>query len=343
MRILLQLKVFIILALAIISCSGNGSYTVGYLNPSASRYRFVTEGNYMKERLQELGIETIIAAADDDDAVQLAQGYEMLEKGVDLLVIAPVNGNTIAPLVRDALSQGVSVVAYNRLINNVDYDLFVTGDNEDNARLFCEAALSRKPSGNYVIFGGDRFDRNGLELKQYIDQILKPHIEAGRINVIYETFVEGWNRERAAFEMEQVIQSHGTAIDAVIACNDPMGQGAYDALNKYNAAKGVAITGQDATLSYVQQMYNGNLTMTIFHPHNTLGYQTAELVAEILKGKNGKDMANATTFNGAASIPTFKIKSMAVTRENLEEVLVKSGEYTMEQVQGSEATSNKWE
>lgn len=343
MRILLHFAAIILIAISIISCSGSGSYTVGYLNPSADRYRFVTEGNYMKERLEALGIETLISSAGDDDAVQLAQGYEMLEQGVDLLVIAPINGNTIAPLVRDAQSQGVPVIAYNRLINNVDYELFVTGDNEDNAHLFCQAALSRKPTGNYVVLAGDRFDRNGLELKQHIDKILKPHIDAGRIKVIYETFVEGWNRERAAFEMEQIVQAHGTAIDAVIACNDPMGLGAYDVLKKYNAADGVVITGQDATLSYVQEVYNGHVTMTIFHPHRTLGYQTAELAAEILKGKSGKEMANATTFNGAATISTYKIKSVVVTRENLEEVLVKGGEYTLGQIQGLEATSQEWE
>lgn len=328
-------KLTIIVALAaFFSCSNKENFTVGYLNPSADRYRFVTEGNYMKERLQELGINTIIADAKDDEAVQLEQGYEMLDKGVDLLVIAAVNGNTIAPLVREANNRGVKVVAYNRLINNADYDIFVTGNNEDNANLFCQAALSRKPNGNYVIFAGDRFDQNGFELKEHIDRILKPHVEAGRINILYETYIEGWNRQRAAFEMDQVVQSYGTNIDAVIACNDPMGIGALEVLKKYNAHNGVVITGQDATISFVQGIYDGELTMTIYHPHKTLGYQTAELVSEILKGKNAKEVANAETFNGLVSIPTFKIKSVAVTHENLDEILIKSGQYTLEEVQG---------
>ncbi len=336
-------KLTIIVALAaFFSCSNKENFTVGYLNPSADRYRFVTEGNYMKERLQELGINTIIADAKDDEAIQLEQGYEMLDKGVDLLVIAAVNGNTIAPLVREAKIRGVKVVAYNRLINNADYDIFVTGNNEDLAHLLCQAALTRKPNGNYVIFAGDRFDRNGFELKEHIDRILKPHVDAGRINILYETYIEGWNRQRAAFEMDQVVQSYGTNIDAVIACNDPMGIGALEVLKKYNAHNGVVITGQDATISFVQGIYDGELTMTIYHPHKTLGYQTAELVSEILKGKNAKEVANAETFNGLASIPTFKIKSVAVTRENLDEILIKSGQYTLKEVQG-DAENVNWE
>lgn len=343
MRTLLHFFTVIILLIGIFSCSEKNSYTVGYLNPSADRYRFVTEGNFMKERLQELGIRTIISSAGDDDAIQLEQGFEMLEQGVDVLVIAAINGNTIAPLVREALSRGVKVVAYNRLINNTTYDLFVTGDNEDNARLFCEAALSRKPTGNYVILAGDRFDRNGFELKQHIDEILTPHIVSGKINILYESYVEGWNRQRAAFEMEQVVSAYGTNIDAIIACNDPMGLGALHVLKKYNAAEGVVITGQDATLAFVQGVYNGDLTMTIYHPHRTLGYQTAELISQILSGKKSSDIANSETFNGAVAIPTYKIKSVGVTRENLNEVLIKSGDYTLSQVQSNDADTGIWE
>src|SRR5690554_7228088 len=119
-------------------CSGADSYTVGYLSPASFRERFKAEGNFTAERLRELGHEVVIKEAEDDDALQLAQGYELLEQGVDVLVIACVNGNTIAPLVRDAKSQGVKVVAYNRLINNSDYDLYLTGNNASLAGLFCE-------------------------------------------------------------------------------------------------------------------------------------------------------------------------------------------------------------
>jgi D-xylose transport system substrate-binding protein len=337
------MRIFVTLLLAIVllgmgSCGKNQSFTVGYLNPAENRYRFVTEGNFMKERLETLGVKTLVMHAADDDALQLEQGYKMLEQGVDALVIAPVNGNTIAPLVREAMNRGVKVIAYNRLINNVDYDLFLTGDNEDNARLFCEAALSRKPSGNYVILGGDRFDRNGFELMQHINVILEPHIKSGKINMLYSTYIEGWSRERAYFELEQVINSFGTDIDAVIACSDPMGMGAYEVLAKYGAPEGIVITGQDATLGAVRSVNQGEMTMTIYHPHQILGNQTAELVYELLSGKRGSEIANSETFNGIASIPTFKIRSIAITSDNMEKELITTGQYTWQQIRDRSIT-----
>lgn len=318
--------VFILAGL--LSCGKQETFKVGYLNPSANRYRFVSEGNYMAEKLRELGHEVIIMSGEDDDAIQLSQGYELLDMGVDALVIAAVNGNTIAPLVRDAQSRGVKVIAYNRLINNANFDLFVTGDNKDNARLFVETALQHKPSGNYVVLAGDRFDRNGFELKQHIDSLLRPHIESGKINLLYETYIEGWNRARAEFEMQQVVDAYGTDIDVVIACNDPMGMGALAVLKQYDAHHEVIITGQDALKEAVQSIYQGELFMTIYHPHQTLGIKTAELVDALLRGEHPSSLTATTTFNGSTNISTVNIPSVSVTKANLEEVLIQTGAYS---------------
>ena len=268
----------------------------------------------------------------DDDALQLQQGYELVEKGVDVLVIVAVNGNTIAPLVRDAISKGVKVIAYNRLINNAEYDLFITGNNQDNARLFCEAALSQRPTGNYVVFGGDRFDRNGLELKQHIDSILKPHVESGKINLVYETFIEGWNQVRTEFEFQQIVDAYGLDIDVVIACSDPLGLGVRNVLGKYGKLGDVIITGQDAMLESVKAVNKGEMYMTIYHPHKTLGYKTADLIVEMLDGKRSQHLSNAFTFNGEVDIPTFQVNSIAVTKKNLKEVLIDGGEFTLNEI-----------
>jgi D-xylose transport system substrate-binding protein len=320
------LGLFIMISL--FSCTQKSTFKVGYMNASTDRTRFVREGNFMAEKLREMGHEVIIVAAEDNDAKQIAQGYELLEQGVDALVIVSVNGNTIAPLVRDARRMGVKVIGYNRLINNADFDFFVTGDNKDYARLFCESALTERPTGNYVVLGGDRFDRNGLELKHHIDNFLKPHIESGNINLLYGTFIEGWNKERAMFEMRQVIEAYGTNIDVVIACNDPMGMGALEILKQYDAHHDVLITGQGAYIDVVRSIFQGEMFMTLSHPSKELGYKTAELIVEILKGERPSNLATSYIFNGASDIATVNFPSIKVTKENLEEALITSGEFS---------------
>jgi D-xylose transport system substrate-binding protein len=329
--LLFPITIFCI-CLFLLGCSGDKKIKVGYLLPSKDRARFVNEGKFMVERFKQLNYDPIVLESNDNDALQIENGYKMLDQGVELMVIAPVNGNTIAPLVREAKKRGVVVIAYNRLINNVNYDMFITGDNFENGKIFCDAALSAKPIGNYVILAGDRFDRNGVELKTAIDSLLKPSISNGNIHIVYESSIENWNIDIARYEFGQVIQSFGTDIDAVIACSDPMAMGTIDVLKKYGLEGKVFVTGQDALIESVKNIYNGSQSLTIYHPHKTLGYKTAELADKILQGDKISRLANASTFNGFGNIPTLKIKSIKVTKDNLDNELIKTGEFTREQI-----------
>ncbi len=318
-----------LLSILLMSCTQVEKKKIVYLHPSVSRMRFVQEGNFITERLNQLGAKATMVDANDDEALQIAKGMKLVDSGVDMLIIVPVNGNTIAPLVRYAKDKGVAVMAYNRLINNTDYDFFVTGDNINNAEIFCTAALTQKPTGNYVVLAGDRFDRNGVELKLAIDSILKPHVESGNINIVYESYIELWGRDASAFELDQVIQSWGTDIDAVIASGDQMAGGVIAVLKKYGIEGSMVVTGQNAEKEAIGNIIKGFQTVSIYHPHKTLGYKTAEVAMALLNGDKPKKLSNATAFNGTASIPTLRMKSVAITKNNYQKELIETGEYKM--------------
>lgn len=321
----------LLLTIFTVSCSNQSKYKVGYILPSADFPRFNIEGKYMAERCKQLGIDMTIVEGENDEAIQFNKGMQLINDGVDLLVITAINGGTIAPLVREANAKGIPVIAYNRLISNAEYDIFFTGDNIDNARIFCDYALKMRPKGKYVILAGDRFDRNGVELKQGIDSILKPKIANGDIKIVYETYIENWSKENSKYELEQVLQAQPD-IDVVISCSDPMGAGSIEALKEFNLEGTVIVTGQDAELSAVQNIYNDYQHLTIYHPHKVLGYKAADLIKALLDGKDGEDLANAKTFNGLTDIPTYQVKSVAVTKDNIGKELVETGEYTWNQI-----------
>lgn len=118
----------------------------------------------------------------------------------------------------------------------------------------------------------------------------------------------------------------------VIACNDPMGYRAYEVLKEYDAAKDVIITGQGAYPDIVKSIYNNGRYMTIYHPHKELGYKSDDLILEVLRnGAEPSAIANASTFNGSAQIPTYRMKSRLITRENLD-LLVEDEVYTWDEI-----------
>lgn len=313
------------------SCSNKERFKVGFLHPSESRQRFVKEGNYFANKIKELGGEAIVKGANDDEALQIQLGFQMLDEGVSVLVICPVNNNTIAPLVRDAVKRGVKVVAYNRLINNVEYDAFSTNDFVFIAQEWCKDALKIAPKGNYIIINGDRFDKNAVGLMNNIETSLKPSIENGDINIVFKGYTDGWNKGLAQFNVTQVLNAHGSEISAIISCNDEMGDGVITALKEVGLEGKVPVYGQDADRIGVKNIKEGNQRMTFFHPFKELGEATAKLAYQLHQGKKSKEFTTSSTFNGVYNIPTIKSKSIPITKENID-VLVKAGLYKSEDI-----------
>lgn len=313
------------------SCTSKKKFKVGFLHPSESRKRFVNEGRFMAAQVRELGGEAIVKGANDNEKLQLEQGYQMLEEGVSTLVICPINTNTIAPLVRAAQKQGVDVIAYIRIVNNAAFTAFLATDNEYMASVWVESALSRSPKGNYVILGGDRFDENAVLEMNAIERLLKPYVESGKVNIVFKGYTDGWNKGLAAYHVGKVADAYGAKIDAIISCNDEMADGAISVLKEMGLEGKVPVTGQDADLVGARNVVNGSQSVTFFHPSKELGVQAANFAFALYQGKKASAITPDRTFNGVAEIPTIKVQSVSITKDNVD-ILIKNGLYKKEEI-----------
>ena len=313
----------IILGTLFSSCREKREKTVAILISSETVARYVTESQYIQKRCKELGIKTILLYSKNDEALQVRQAMELIDK-VDGLCINSVNANTAAEIVRAYNQAGKPVIAYSRLIYNCKPDYYIAGDNEHLAGLMVNTALQHKPKGNYYLIGGDKFDLNGLQLQEAIDSILRPHVEAGDINIIFRTLTEDWNPEVAKYDLEKAINLSTIKPDAIIAAYDGMAEAAVDVMKKlYGSVGDVVITGQDAELRAIRSIAKGEQTMTAYHSSKNYGYACAETIASLLNGKKIPTSDITYTFNGAINVPTVKTQSILVTKENIEQVIIK--------------------
>ncbi len=312
-------------------CTNEKKIKVGFLYTSDVTARYVKESLFFKERANQLGAEVIIEHADGKEALQYEKAVSMLDAGVDALAIISVNANTVAAIVREAHDRGVPVLGYNRLIPNCDLDLFLSGNNDRLGKAMVDEVLKIKPSGNFIILGGAKDDRNGLELQQSLEKYLEPVIQSGKVKILYKTFVEDWNPDYAAYELKQVLSFTGEKPDAIIAGFDGIADGCIKVLEEYGYAD-VAITGQDAELKAIKNIIAGKQTMTVFHPLKTNAYTGAELTIDLAKGKLPEKSRLSYVNNGMIDVPTIKIESITITRDNIDEVLIEGGFYTKEEV-----------
>lgn len=334
-------RVFILalLLVLIVSACTKGSksdVTIGFLIHSTSSSRWVMDIGYIQERADELGVTIKLKDANGDENMQLKQARELLEDGVDALIVVAANQNTAAGIVRDAHEYNVPVIGYDRLIKNSDLDYLVSFEYDKVGQYMVEYCVDKKPKGNYIIVWGDASDANAIFVKNGIDKAIQPHVESGNINVVYKTFVEGWTQVTANHIINEVLDFTDQKIDAAIVCNDPMAVGVYEAFidHGYNPNE-VVITGQDATLQFVHSMIDGGMTMSVYKPIKELAYGAVDMVVELIGNKKAEGF-DKTVNNGRKDVPAKLYSPSVVDMTNLESDIIQAGVFTREEVYGNQ-------
>ncbi len=329
----LTVALLVILTSGLNGCKNQEQKTIGFLYNSDVTIRFNKESQFFKEKAEELGAKVIVDHANDNDALQYQKALEMMENGIDLLALIAVNINTAENIVKEANARNIPVMAYNRLIANSDLDVYISGNNDQLGSDMAGYVIDHQPEGNYVILNGDRFDRNAVELMESIEKTLSPHIEAGKVNVLYKTYIEGWNPAHAAFELDQFLKADSTPVDAVISCFDGMSVACIEVLEKYDLDSKVIVTGQDAQIESCRRIIEGTQHITMYHPLKEIAYKAAEVAIHILDGNNIEDNYDVSfANNGLIEVPTININSIPVTKENIDEVLIESGFYDRSEI-----------
>lgn len=288
------------------------------------------EKNYFTEKITQLGGEVLVYDANDDDQKQLDQGKEVLEKGIDVLVIFPVNLVTAAAIVRQANDRHIKVIAYESLIQNCKLDYYISADNGKGGNLMAEYITKMVPQGNYILLGGNKADRNAILIKKGQQNVIYPLVNQGKIKLIYDIYAD-WTAEEGYYETKRALSLSGIIPDAIVSSNDGLAAGVIEALKEYGLAGKVPVTGLDAELSACQRVAKGTQTLTVFKSFKKQAYSAAEMAMQISTGKKVENI-NSEVDNGLVKVPTYLIDPVLVDRNNLREVIVKGDVYSEKDV-----------
>ncbi|VTR45663.1 D-xylose-binding periplasmic protein precursor [Serratia fonticola] len=115
-----------------------------------------------------------VQSANGNEETQMAQIENMINRGVDVLVIIPYNGQVLSNVIREAKREGIKVLAYDRMINNADIDFYISFDNEKVGEMQAESLVQRVPQGNYFLMGGSPVDNNAKLFRKGQMTVLQP-------------------------------------------------------------------------------------------------------------------------------------------------------------------------
>jgi D-xylose transport system substrate-binding protein len=174
-------------------------------------------------------------------------------------------------------------------------------------------------------------DNNAKLFKQGQDNILKPLIDAGKIEVVHEDWVEDWRADNAKKIMNAAITKAGKDIDAVLASNDGTAGGAIQALEEEGLGGKIFVTGQDADLVACQRIAAGTQGMTVYKPIKNLARTAAEIAVKLAR-REPVAAATAKVNNGKIDVPSVLLEIVSVNKDNLESTVITDGFHKKEAV-----------
>ncbi|MGW3997994.1 ABC transporter substrate-binding protein [Amycolatopsis sp. NPDC004772] len=244
----------------------------------------ITETQSIRDEAAKLGIGNLLVTnAQSDLNRQISDIKSMLDRGAQLLIVAPLNSDGLQPALDAAKAKKVPVVTIDRKVTSqpcTDYLTFI-GSNfvEQGKRAAQETARVTGGTGKVAILLGSSGNNVTTDrTKGFKDELAK----TPGLSVVAEQTGE-FDRSKGQAVMEQLIQSHPD-ITAVYAENDEMGVGAVNALKTAGKTPGkdVKIVSIDGTRNAVQLIVDGSYNAVIesnprFGP---LAFQTLQKFAD---------------------------------------------------------------
>jgi D-xylose transport system substrate-binding protein len=305
---------------------------IGLSLPTQREERWVKDKKTMEEAAKKAGIDLRVQVTDNDASKQMAQCENLISQGIKVLILAPHDASSAAAIIDKAEKAGIKVISYDRLVTESPLDYYyLSFDNVKVGELQGEFITQKVPKGSYIVLAGSPTDNNAKLFREGAMKYIRPLAEKGSIRVVMDQFVKDWQPSEAQKLCEQGLTANGNKIDAVLAPNDGTAGGCIQALAAQGLAGKVPITGQDAEQAGAIRIVQGTQSMTIFKDTRALGKKAIEMAVDLANGKP-IDTQGRTVNNGKKDVPSVLLTPVIVTKENLDDVLIKSGYLKKDQV-----------
>ncbi|MCC5895256.1 MAG: D-ribose ABC transporter substrate-binding protein [Alkalibacterium sp.] len=215
--------------------------------------------------------------AQDDTATQINGIDDLIQQGVDILLINPVDSDAITPAIESANSAGIPVITIDRSSEGGDVLTFIASDNVEGGEMAAEFIIDLVGEDAGVVQlegvpGASATNERGEGFRNVADE---------RLNLL-ESQSANFNRSEGLTVMENIIQSHSD-IDAVFAQNDEMALGAMEALEAAGMTD-VIVVGFDGNDDALDEIEAGRLDATIAQQPNEMGRIAVDTVYEYFAG-----------------------------------------------------------
>lgn len=314
---------------------------IGFLLKTMQEDRYQTDKSLFIARAEAQGFDVIFDSSGNDPLRQLQQVEEMLELGVAVLVLQPVNTATAGALVDLAHDQGVKVVGYDSMLQDGPLDVMVMQDSWAVGQLQAEAMVDwlndtrGEVAGRVALIRGQPGDANAEALSSGVLKVIADH---PGLELVADRSHVDWSPDMARDTAENLLVEYDNDIDAFIANNSGLAFGVLAALSDEDLASAdqVFVAGSDADLRNVQMVANDIQALEIWKQIKPLAYEAADIAVKVARSPDAEisELIGEHTLidNGFAEIPTVITPVFAVSKDTIDSTVIDGGFYTSEQI-----------
>ena len=273
---------------------------------------------------KEAGVDADIQNAQGDKAQMQTIADSMITNGVSVLAIVNLDSESGAAIQKKAADQGVVTIDYDRLTLGGSAKYYVSFDNTKVGVLQgegLEKCLGADTKANIAFLNGSPTDNNATLFAQGAHSVLDKN---KNFTKVAEQAVPDWDNQQAATIFEQMYTAHKD-INGVLAANDGLGNAVISILKKNNAAGKIPVTGQDATVQGLQNIMDGTQCMTVYKSAKEEAGALAKLAIALAKGETPSVEGTVTDTSNNTQRPAVLLDPVAVTKDNIKDVVSDGG------------------
>ena len=303
-------------ALALLaSCTGGKKrYVIGVSQCSEDVWREKLNQELRVAALYYNNMDLDIASANDDVRLQTDQINRFVDKGVDLLIVAP-GQVSISPAIDRAYEKGIPVIIFDRRTRSDKYTAYIGADNREIGASMGEYLAGALPKrGRVVELCGLSSSSPAIERAEGFDSVVavRPSID------IVAKLHADWTEQGGFRAMDSLLRSPHPDFDCLFAHNDRMAMGARRAAQEHGLdLQRIRFCGIDAMpqkRAGLELVKDGTLFASYIYPMR--GDEVMRLAMNILEGKSYQR--------------ENRLSSALVTRDNARVLLMQNDE-TMRQ------------
>ena len=315
-----------------VAAAGKGSIAV-ILPDTVSSTRYVEfDAPYLKQAFTAAGLSSsdfVIQNALGKPDAQVSDAQTDITNGASVLIVDPLDSGTGARIESLAKQHGVATIDYDRLTLGGSRSYYVSFDNVKVGTVMgqgltsCVTAWNVKDP-NVIVMKGAPTDNNATLFAQGYNAVMAPFFSSNKWTNVSQP-AGTWDPPTALSEFQQQYTAHKNINTALIPNDENAAPIIHFLQGQGVKAKTFPITGQDATLTGLQNVLAGYQCGTVYKPIYLEAQAAAALAIYVRAGQTPPaSLVNSTVQDTQAktSVPSVLLSPTWVTPTNMNSTVI---------------------